>query len=64
MLWFVGLSAAATTLIDIFNWELVGVTHEMKQATVEATKSAASNAEAPALRSMRNVPMSWPMHKR
>lgn len=38
--------AVATGLIAWFNWQLVGVTDEMKQATAEAAKAAASGAAA------------------
>lgn len=38
MLWFVGISAVATALIALFNWQLVGVTDEMKQAAKIALK--------------------------
>lgn len=46
MLWFVGISAVATALIALFNWQLVGVTAEMKQATTDAAQAAKDSAAA------------------
>ncbi len=40
MLLFVGISAVATGLIAWFNWQLVGVTDEMKKATAKAAEAA------------------------
>ncbi|MGH7836708.1 MAG: hypothetical protein ACREQC_02655, partial [Candidatus Binataceae bacterium] len=46
MLWFVGVSAVATGLIALFNYQLVGVTHDMKQATIDAANASRDSAEA------------------
>jgi hypothetical protein len=46
MLWFVGITTAATFAIALFNWQLVRVTHDMKQATVDAAKASKDSAEA------------------
>src|SRR5260370_34832706 len=46
MLWFIGITTVATALIAWFNWQLVGVTHEMKEATREAAEAARQSAIA------------------
>jgi hypothetical protein len=51
MLWFVGLTAVATIALALFNFQLVRLTDEMKQATAEAAKATtlALTAERPYL---------------
>jgi len=46
MLWFVAITAVATAAIALFNWQLVSVTHDMKQATIDAAKASRDSAEA------------------
>ena len=45
MLIFVGVSAVATALIAWFNWQLVGVTDEMKKATADAAQAARESVQ-------------------
>jgi hypothetical protein len=40
MIFFVGLTAVATFALAVFNFQLLGATHEMKKATVEAAQAA------------------------
>jgi hypothetical protein len=43
---FIALTGVATALIAKFNWQLVGVTDEMKHATAEAASAARDSAKA------------------
>jgi hypothetical protein len=46
MIFLVGVTAAATALMALFNWQLVGVTHDLKQATIDAAAASKESAKA------------------